>query len=255
MVRAVVGCVGVAMVSLTASDQRADAASVDRVEPAAGVGHLERSPVWLRSSEKERPPVLVYPSTTAGKQPLVVMLHGMCDVPENECPSFAGAATGGKTLLCPQANLRCDGGGTLWSGDGAIRTRLLEDFVGRAAMALPDRVDLAGSSTLVGFSWGSFAALDVAQRTPGRWKNLILLGARLVPDAKKLREAGVENVVLGAGEHDMVKNHMVRVAGMLQAQGIRTTFISLGKVGHQFAPDMDAWLAGAFAWIEQRDAS
>src|ERR1051325_2628731 len=38
---------------------------------------------------------------------LVMMLHGMCGHPENECPSFAGPATADRLLVCPQADLGC----------------------------------------------------------------------------------------------------------------------------------------------------
>ncbi|RYE88913.1 MAG: hypothetical protein EOO75_12695, partial [Myxococcales bacterium] len=150
LVRAVVGWCGVLVLSLVSSHRRADAASVDRVEPAAGVEPEARAPVWLRSDSPEQPPILAFPAASEGKKPVVMMLHGMCDAPENECPSFAGASTGERTLLCPRANLRCDGGGTLWSGDPKIRLSLVNDYLARATTALPGRIDADGAHTLVG---------------------------------------------------------------------------------------------------------
>jgi predicted esterase len=260
-------CVSIAVTVATAGvtalgGSHAEAASTDTVVPAAEVPFAERNPVYVTSADKSKPQMLVYPARLVSKgeaaganvptkpRPLVVMLHGMCDVAENECPAFAGTATRDRVLLCPRANLRCDGGGTLWSGKTETRTELLAGFLDRAARALPDAIDPNEKPTLVGFSLGSFVALDVAQRSPGTYKNLILLGAKVEPDAKLLRAAGIESVLFGAGDRDMMRTHMSQVAERLAKQGIRSRFVGLGDVGHWFAPDMNTWLADAFAWLE-----
>ena len=237
----------------------ATAVGTDTIELATNVPFVERRPVLVTSTEKGTPQMLVYrgkspPEGVPNKpKPLVVMLHGMCDVAENECPHFAGSATQDRVLLCPRANLRCDGGGTLWSGKTETRTHLLDGFLDRAARALPEDIDPSQKATLVGFSLGSFVALDVAQRSPGKYKNLILLGAKVEPDAKLLKEAGIESVLFGAGDRDMMHQHMVTVAAKLAKQGIRSRFVGMGDVGHWFAPDMNAWLTDAFAWLSLAD--
>jgi predicted esterase len=234
-------------ITLRMGDARADGA--DRLEPAPDLPHEARHPSYLRGEGKTD--VIVYPPSTGGSpRSLLLMLHGMCDPPENECPTFAGEATADRFLLCPRATMRCDGGGTIWNGQPELRDQAVEDAVRRVTAALPGEVATTGH-TLVGFSLGAFAAVDVAQRQKGRWKTLVLLGAKIEPDAKLLAEAGIRSVVLGAGQRDMMNAHMRRVTERLQKKGIRARFFSMGDVGHWFAPDMDRWLRDALAWAEQ----
>lgn len=248
-----------AALSVLGYTPRATAVGTETVELATSLPFLERKPVVLTSLEKGQPQMIVYPAkrTADAKakkpKPAIVMLHGMCDVAENECPHFAGSATQDRALLCPRANLRCDGGGTIWSGKSELRAKLLDGFLERAARTLPDEIDPQQKPTLVGFSLGSFVALDVAQRSPGTYKNLILLGAKIEPDAKLLKAAGIESVLLGAGDRDMMHQHMVGVAARLSKQGIRSRFVSMGDVGHWFAPDMNTWLADGLAWLALAD--
>lgn len=213
---------------------------------------VPRSPLWLESEDKKQIPILAYPPSSTRAAPLMVMLHGMCDSPQNECPSFAVPSTSSRWLVCPRANLQCDGGGTIWSGDPRIRSSLVDSTVERMHASFPGRFDDQAPATLVGFSLGSFMALDVAQRSNGQWKNLLLIGAKIEPDARLLKQAGVQNVLLASGDRDMMKWHMVGVASQLQRRGVRATYMSLGNVGHWFAADMDAWLASAMQWFEQQ---
>lgn len=237
----------------------ASAVGTDTIEPAVNVPFLDRGPAVLTSLQKGQPEMLIYPAKRAASaakskpKPAIVMLHGMCDVAENECPHFAGSATQDRALLCPRANLRCDGGGTLWSGKGKLRAELLASFLDRAARAMPTEVDPLQKPTLVGFSLGSFVALDVAQRSPGKYKDLILLGAKVEPDPRLLKEAGIESVLFGAGDRDMMHQHMVTVAAKLARHGIRSRFVGMGDVGHWFAPDMNVWLTDALAWLALPD--
>jgi hypothetical protein len=104
------------------ADIAARTPAADRSEPANDPWRGERHPVWLRSESGAEPPVLVYPPVDGTKPaPLVVLLHGMCGHPENECPWFAGAPTSSRYLVCPRADLSCPGTGAIWSG-GAGQT-------------------------------------------------------------------------------------------------------------------------------------
>ena len=245
------GFVCAAALSVVAVASSGEAATAgETVSPATDVEPAARLPVYVTSAESKHPPLLVYPASTGKAKPLVVFLHGMCDAPENECPSFAGDATRNRVVLCPRANLRCDGGGTIWSGRGEVRVALLDSFLDRATRALPAAIDRSQKPTLIGFSLGAFVALDVAQRSPGTYKNLILLGAKVEPDARLLLESGVESVLLGTGDRDLMKHHMEGVAARLATKGIRSRFVGMGDVGHWFARDMDAWLTDAFTWLE-----
>jgi predicted esterase len=223
---------------------------VDRLEEA-DVPPAGRAAFWLRSGSRARPPLLVYTPAAAGRaRSRIVLLHGMCDVPEAECPAFAGGSTADRLLVCPRADLLCEGGGASWSGASRRRSELVETALSRVEAALPERAPERAGDTLVGFSLGGFAALDVAEKTAGRFRYLVLIGARVEPDALRLQKAGVEAVLLAAGERDMTRAHMAGLAERLRRRGVRARFSSLGNVGHAFADDMDAWFASALDWLE-----
>jgi predicted esterase len=185
---------------------------------------------------------------------ITVMLHGMCDEPQWECPYFANATTPGGWLVCPRANVRCDGGGSTWSFDGRF-SAAVESSVQRVKNEHPEEVDDTQGRTLIGFSLGALRAMDLAHEGGGKYPYVILIGAKVYPNAKKLRAAGVQRIVLAAGEHDMMKAHMLAQAKKLARQGFPAVFMSLGKVGHTFPKDMDARVARATAWLHGDDAA
>jgi predicted esterase len=104
---------------------------------------------------------------------------------------------------------------------------------------------------LIGFSLGALAAMDIAHRGDGPWDKLILIGAKVYPNATLLKRAGVRRVLLASGDRDMMRWHMTEQARRLDRQGVPSTFMSLGDVGHWFAPDMDTWMTGALQWVQE----
>lgn len=217
----------------------------------------DSSPFWLTepAGEVDAIPglaVLVHPPQHAmERRPMAVMLHGMCDPPERECPYFANAVTQFAWLVCPRARLSCHGGGTMWDWQGKYAT--VDGAVERVVRHGDGRVDTESGKILIGFSLGALAAMDVAHRGQGGWSKLILIGAKVYPNATLLKRAGVRRVLLASGERDMMRWHMTEQARQLDRQGVRSTFMSLGDVGHWFARDMDSWMIGALAWLEQED--
>lgn len=199
--------------------------------------------------------VLVYPPRRAEvKRPVTVMLHGMCDEPEYECPHFASATTGRSWLVCPRANLRCEGGGSIWSADKRLG-KTIEDGIARVDAEYPGAVDAGRGRTLIGFSLGAIRGMDVAHSGEGKYRSAILIGAKIYPDAKRLRAAGVERLVLAAGEHDMMKWHMVSQTKKLVRQGYPAAFMSLGKIGHAFPRDLPERMERALAWANGDDSA
>jgi predicted esterase len=106
---------------------------------------------------------------------------------------------------------------------------------------------LGSEATLIGFSLGAFVALDVAQESHGEWPRLLLVGAFVKPNAKKLKRAGVESVLFASGDWDMSRDEMKKQARELSREGVRARYASMGPVGHWFAKDangtndMDTW--------------
>jgi predicted esterase len=203
---------------------------------------------WIPATS-DAPGVLVYPpdGDRSRPHPVTVMLHGMCDVPENECPYFSGVATKTSWLVCPRATLSCAGGGAIWPA--SRRTELVEAAIARVAAEHPGEVDTERERTLIGFSLGAFVAMDLANRAPSRWSRVLLLAAKVTPEPRALGR-GSSRFVFAAGDLDLSSAHMQRTARRLSADGIDATFLSLGRVGHRFADDMEGWLERAYALFD-----
>ncbi len=244
-------------VPLGATPVAMGAATVARATPPAATPKLAPrasasiEPTWLRGDGAAD--VLVYPPRDADgeRAPVAVMLHGMCGMPENTCPWFAASVARKSWLVCPRGTSRCEGAGSVWQWKD--NTALVDAAVKRVAAAHPGMVDDRTNGTLIGFSWGALAALDVAQRGDGRWSSLILVAADVKPDAARLARAGVRHVYMGAGNGDMMRDPMLAASRRLASQGVPAIFVSLGNVGHTFPPDMETWVAGAVAWTRADD--
>jgi predicted esterase len=203
---------------------------------------------WL-PPVNDAPGVLVYPprGDRTKARPLTVMLHGMCAAPEHECPYFAGVVTRRSWLVCPRATLSCPGGGATWAA--SRRPETVEAAIARVVAEHPGEVDAENDRTLIGFSLGAFVAMDLANRAPSRWARVFLLAAKITPLPRALAQ-GSTRFVLGAGELDLSYAHMARATRGLDSAGVDASFLSLGRVGHHFADDMDRWLERAYALVD-----
>ena len=224
-----------------------------RTEATAPRLQPRRAPFVLEA-EGATPAIVVYPPRDESRaRPVAVMLHGMCSTPESTCAPIAGAVTRDHWLVCPRGTVACEGGGATWSMKDAPAQ--IEASVRR--LATREAVDIDAPRTLLGFSFGATIAVLVAQHVSaarsdaqerGAWTSVVLLGAEVYPDAAALRRAGVRRVLLGAGDYDMMKNHMLAATDRLRRQGTDAVFVGLGPVGHTFPSDIDAWMARALVW-------
>jgi predicted esterase len=215
---------------------------------------------WLRPREARAQPfelpeqdgitgAVVYPAAGEGPHRITVVLHGMCGHAENICRIFAGRATAGEHLICPRATARCDGGGASWPQLGFAAS--IEAAVERAKAQLGQRVDESHGRTLIGYSLGAFRALEMAQQGGGKYPRVMLVGARINPSYKLLREAGVERLLLSAGAWDMTFSHMQRESARLARAGLTTRFVGLGPAGHAFLPSFgEQYLPEAWRWLQ-----
>lgn len=197
------------------------------------------------------PGVVVYPAQQPGSHGITVVLHGMCSEPANACRHFAAQVTEREHLVCPRANRRCDGGGSIWPHLGFAES--IERAVQRALDALGESADQARGRTLIGYSLGAFRALELAERGGQRYPRVMLIGAKIYPNQKRLRESGVERLLLSAGSADMMHEHMQRETRRLARTGFTTRFLGLGPVGHFFTPSFQEYLPQALLWL--RDES
>lgn len=129
------------------------------------------------------------------------------------------------------------------------RYRIVTEAVDRIRTRYPGTIAETGPKTIIGFSLGAFAALDIVHSGDMEWDSVMLIGAKIMPDAKLLARAKIGRVLLASGDYDMMQQHMLGQSRLLARKGISATFKSMGPVGHWFAKDMDAWMCGAFAWL------
>jgi predicted esterase len=203
-------------------------------------------PFTLAEAENQ-PGVVVFPARTAGAHRVTVLLHGMCGEPANACRHFAEQVTADEHLVCPRASRRCDGGGSTWPQRGFEQQ--IEGAVQRALSALGPSVDETHGRTLIGYSLGAFRALELAEHGAGKYPRVMLIGAKILPHQKLLRENGVERLLLSAGSWDMMHDHMRRETQRLLRAGFTTRFLGLGPVGHAFTPSFADYLPQALSWL------
>lgn len=197
----------------------------------------------------EQAGVVIYPARTAGRQPITVLLHGMCGDPGRSCSHFADEVTRTSILICPRASLHCSGGGSSWPETGVAEA--VERAVTRAKLALPEAIDDTQSRTLIGYSLGAYRAQQIALTSGGKYARAMFIGARISLDARALARNGVARVLLCAGEWDMMHDPMQREAQRLQRAGFPSRFLGLGPVGHIFTPSFATYLPGAWAWLNE----
>jgi predicted esterase len=205
------------------------------------------TPFELSETDAE-PGVVVYPAQTSGVHRVTVLLHGMCGEPANACRYFASQVTADEHLICPRASRRCDGGGSTWPQTGFEGS--IERAVQRAEAALGE-VDEAHGRTLIGYSLGAFRALELAQHGAGKYPRVMLIGAKILPSQKLLRQNGVERLLMSAGSWDMMHDHMRRETDRLVRAGFTTRFLGLGPVGHAFTPSFAEYLPQALSWLKE----
>ena len=187
------------------------------------------------------------PADVSTPRPVIAYLHGMWASPEQSCGTFIKAAAPFGWLVCPRGNAPL-GQGRMWAGTGADALRQLHRALDAAGALAPGKLDRA-DGTLVGYSNGAYFAAEAACAEKGRWTGLVLLSMKLALDPARLRAAGVERIVLGAGDGDDAKASLLALATRLATSGISARFMSLGPGGHPFPPDMEDRMAEAIAWV------
>jgi predicted esterase len=191
------------------------------------------------------------PATKAETRPLsVIYLHGARGRAENGCPWFRAGASEQGWLVCPEAVEQQPDGSWSWGADVFKQAPIVEGAL-RAARA-------SGASSepgiAVGFSQGSYVALDLVKARLAKFRGLVLLGAELHPNAQTLKDAGVVRIALGAGQLDHVAHaSLASEAKRLANEGIETRFFDLGRVGHTYAVEDTTILNDAIAFAAGGD--
>jgi predicted esterase len=195
--------------------------------------------------------IAVYkPSSSKKAKPMVMMLHGMCGMPTRTCSYIDKAGTKHGWLVCPKAQAQCpSGGGSIWFGDTKHTTKTIDETLSVLQTTYPHQID-NNHSILVGFSQGAYVASLEAMSGKHSWKGVILLASSVNLSPTKLREAGIQRVLLAAGDLDQTARSMKTTTRYLQKNGIEATYWSLGNIGHTFPKNFNAWLSRAIEWAD-----
>jgi predicted esterase len=220
-------------------------------EQPAPRAHAPETPAWVEA-EAFAGKAFVYPpqlrEASEAPRPVTVMLHGMCGHPQSACAPFVDVSTSRGWLVCPRGEDVC-GGGTRWRLNGPDDGRLVEGSVRALVRAHDGEVDASAPRVLVGFSLGGIAAVQIAQASTNQYGGLVVVASQVHPDAALLKKAGVKRVVLAAGDFDMTSAPLQEDARRLAANGVATRFVSLGRFGHGYPPDMEQRMHEPMVWV------
>jgi pimeloyl-ACP methyl ester carboxylesterase len=207
-------------------------------------GRYTSTPMMLRAQSEER--LMAFPpAKSAASRPLtVIYLHGAHGRVENGCPWFRSGASELGWLVCPEAIEPQPDGSWSWGADVFEQAPV----VARALHAAREQGATEEPGVAVGFSQGSYVALDLVKARLARFRGLVLLGAEMHPNAKTLRDAGVRRVALGAGSLDGAHASLVEEATRLSGEGLETRFFDLGRIGHAYTVEDTAILRDAIVW-------
>jgi predicted esterase len=209
--------------------------------------------VLLAAAHAQGPWGVAYaPADVSAPRPPIVYLHGMWASPEDSCGYFERASAPFGFLVCPRGNAPF-GEGRMWSGTYASVAPSVHAALRAAERLAPGKLDRDAGGTLVGYSNGAYFAVEVAKFEPGKWTSLVLLSMRLEIDAARLRAAGVQRIVLAAGDQDGARASMRALAEATDAAGLPTRFMSLGPVGHELPADIATRMCAAIAWARVSD--
>jgi predicted esterase len=231
------------------------AAAATVAEQPAARSRVPETPAW-EDAEAFAGKAFVYPPRggdgTEAPRPVTVMLHGMCGHPQSACAPFVDVSTSRGWLVCPRGEDAC-GGGTRWRLHGPDDGQLVEGSVRALVRSHEGEVDAGAPRIIVGFSLGGIAAVQIAQGTVGKYVGLVVVASQVHPDAAALKKAGVKRVVLAAGDLDMTSAPLQEDARTLASQGVSTRFVSLGKYGHGYPPDMEERMREPMTWVAESD--
>jgi hypothetical protein len=219
---------------------------------------------WSRSSERilartdavrsEAPsPVEVKEEEVAGDLPAfflhgqtpsrlgMVFLSGACTHPQGYIQAFQFAAHEKGSILGPQGDVCCGGAFRRWTLDPARQNDRIE--AGYEAAGEGDRLK---DMVLIGYSQGALLAELLADRYPGRYTRVILIGAPTEPSPSRLRH--VRAAVMISGQYDATER-MKAGARALEAAGIPTRYLEMPKARHGQMADAEHVMGEALEWV------
>lgn len=232
------------------ADANADASAGASTGADASVAREERGiGPYEVVFEGTRKVYYVVPPVKGGKHRLLGNLHGVCNPPGYSCGYWTNAGSNAGFLVCPEGNSRCGPQGPpTWTEPQAKMDDDLEKAIAVVEANHPGEISREGS-VLTAFSLGSYAAVEIAKRHPGRWPYLILNEANVSLDATSLRASGVRAVALIAGENGSQVQGEKATAARLTKQGFPARLWVMKGAGHYYSGDIDTIMTDAIAFV------
>jgi predicted esterase/LysM repeat protein len=191
-----------------------------------------------------------------GLKPVIVYLHGRGGHPEADCRRWAGVARRYGWLVCPSGPVPY-GDGRAWDNNWPSAHHATMAAISALRDKYGRRVQLWGN-TLIGFSEGAYAAMNVGVREPRTFNRWLILAASSKywggPGLEALGSAKnrVRRVFLITGEHDGVVESTHQVEAWLQKAGVPTKVLTPNNMGHEVPLEKKTEMyRGALAWLDQ----
>ena len=191
-------------------------------------------------------------------RPILVYLHARGGHPEKDCQRWAPVARRLGWLVCPTGPAAY-GDGRAWDNNWPSAHTATMAAIQVLRKKYGRRVQLYGN-TLIGFSEGAYAAMNVGVREPHVFNRWLILAATDQywggPGMEALQTARerVRRVFLITGEHDGVIDGTHQVEEWLARAGVDTRVVTPGDMGHELALDRKPELYHqALAWLDRGD--
>ena len=193
-----------------------------------------------------------------GMRPILVYLHARGGHPDKDCQRWAPVARRLGWLVCPTGPAAY-GDGRAWDNNWPSAHTATMTAIQVLRKKYGRRVQIYGN-TLIGFSEGAYAAMNVGVREPHVFNRWLILAATDRywggPGLEALQTAKerVRRVFLITGEHDGVIDGTHQVEDWLGRAGVDTRVITPGDMGHELALDRKPELyRQALGWLDRGD--
>jgi LysM repeat protein/predicted esterase len=190
-----------------------------------------------------------------GLRPVLVYLHGRGGHPEADCRRWASLARRYGWLVCPSGPVPY-GDGRAWDNNWPSAHHATMAAINALRDKYGRRVQLWGN-TLIGFSEGAYAAMNVGVREPRTFNRWLILAANSKywggPGLEALGSAKnrVRRVFLITGEHDGVIEGTHQVEAWLQKAGVPTKVVTPSNMGHETPLEKKTEMyRGALSWLD-----
>lgn len=189
-------------------------------------------------------------------RPVLMYLHGRGGHPQRDCQRWAPVARRLGWLVCPSGP-GAMGNGRGWNNNWVTAHRVAMAALQSLRSQYGRRVQLYGN-TLIGFSEGAYAAMNVGVREPRAFNRWLILAANstywgpLGRQNLNSARARLRKVYLITGERDGVIDGTRDVREILRQAKVPTRITTPGDLGHELdLDDRRELYRAALVWLNQ----